>query len=394
MNTKLQVALVGCGLFGDIFCPFVREFADVVALCDTEEQACGRVAQRVGLADDAVRCFTDYRAMLDSERLDAVVITAPNFAHADIAVAAAQAGVHVFCEKAMARTVPECWRMVRAAHENNVRLMVGHKRRLRTPWQRMRQLTAPDLLGEALSITVTQYCGYRREFGDPKRWWSTINGSGGYLHLHGVHIVDWLRSLMGNIKTVWAVAGPRHDPVWEFQDIQHTTFQFESGAVASLCGSLAFPMHRFRECEIPIAQCRHGGFKMSPHLDHIDLHWQRTGTSRSTHERFDDLGHEAAYRKELGDFARWITEGRRPCLTWIEGLRCVEAMEASYRSAAAGGAPIKLPLYPELEDPSLLRDVSEQPPLRKTTSEAQAPPVVLEKLLPSRAGKPKSVPMQ
>jgi hypothetical protein len=49
------------------------------------------------------------------------------------------------------------------------------------------------------------------------------------------------------------------------------------------------------------------------------------------------------------DFIAWVREGKRPCLGWIEGLRCVEMMEAAYRSADADGAAVDLPLHPELE---------------------------------------------
>ena len=49
------------------------------------------------------------RLLVHRERLDAVVITAANFVHCDITCAAAEAGLHVFCEKAMARTTQECW---------------------------------------------------------------------------------------------------------------------------------------------------------------------------------------------------------------------------------------------------------------------------------------------
>lgn len=63
-----------------------------------------------------------------------------------------------------------------------------------------------------------------------------------------------------------------------------------------------------------------------------------------------DFGrHLGRYILEVGDFARWVQEGRPPCLTWVEGLRCVELMEAAYRSAEAGGQVVELPLYPELE---------------------------------------------
>jgi len=85
-------------------------------------------------------------------------------------------------------------------------------------------------------------------------------------------------------------------------------------------------------------------------MDHIDLCWQRLDEDEAHHERFDDLGFDHAFRLEVGDFVRWVQEDRAPCLTWAEGLRCVEMMEAAYRSAAAGGQPVELPLYPEMEE--------------------------------------------
>ena len=110
---------------------------------------------------------------------DAVAITAANFVHARIAVAAAQAGMHVYCEKAMARNVAECWQMVRASQQNNVRLMVGHKRRLRPAWSRMIELTRPDApLGEPVAITVTQYADLR-PYEYPGTWWADPQRSGG-----------------------------------------------------------------------------------------------------------------------------------------------------------------------------------------------------------------------
>jgi predicted dehydrogenase len=86
-----------------------------------------------------------------------------------------------------------------------------------------------------------------------------------------------------------------------------------------------------------------------PALDHIDLFWQHVSDKEPRHEQFNDLGFDHAYRRELGDFVCWIQDGSEPCLTWQEGLRCVEGMEAAHRSATEGGSIIRLPLYPELE---------------------------------------------
>lgn len=353
MNNRIRFGLIGCGGFGRIFSPYVQEAGDIAALCDPDLAIASETAKQLGL--DVPR-YDDYRTMLQEESLDAVIITAPNFLHAEITVAAAEAGCHVYCEKPMARTVPECWQMVRTCEQNNVKLMVGHKRRLRPPWARMIELKNDKLLGEVLSITVASYCDYRplKMYGS---WWADPSLSGGLFHTHSVHVVDWCRAMCGNARRVRAVSGPQHDPRWKFPDIVHATVEFASGAVASLNCGLLFPLQQFRECEGPVVECRHGGLKMVPAMDHIDLYWQRLDSAEIHHERFNDLGHAAAFRKELGDFVSWVREDRPPCLTWIEGLRCVELMEAADCSAAADGEPICLPLYPALESLQLEQSV-------------------------------------
>ena len=346
MEKRLRIGMVGCGDFGKELARYFMEVADVVALCDLHLERAEKTARVLGID---VPLFTDYREMFSSCEMDAVAVTAANHVHAEITVAAAEAGLHVFCEKAMARTVPECWEMVRACKRNGVKLMVGHKRRLRPPWARMIELTRDDLLGRPLSITVAQYCD-NRPYNFFGTWWADPKLSGGFFHVHGVHVIDWFRAMCGDAVRVWAMYGPQHDPRYKFPDIVHATFQFESGALATITGGFSYPIHKFRESQGPRGGCEHGGFKMVPYLDHIDLYWQRLDEDEMHHERFDDLGFDHAYRLETSDFVRWVLEDRPPCLTWVEGLRCVEMMEAAYRSAEQAGRPVELPLYPELEE--------------------------------------------
>lgn len=346
MADRLRLGLVGCGGFGKELAAYFLEVADIAALCDPNPA--GMAATAGALHLDVPR-FTDYRAMIAAGGLDAIAITAANHVHAEITVAAAAAGLHVYCEKAMARTVPECWAMVRACQKNNVRLMVGHKRRLRMPWARAIQLTDDALLGQVLSITASIYAD-NRPTGFFGTWWADPALVGGFFHAHGVHVIDWFRAMCGDAVKVTAMRGPQHDSRYLYPDILHATYQFKSGALASICGGQSFPLHEFKESEVPWGECRNGGFKLMPYRDHIDLHWQRLDEQEPHRERFDDPGVDHAFRLEAGDFVRWIQEDRPPCLTWVEGLRCVEMMEAAYRSAAMDGQLVTLPLYPELED--------------------------------------------
>jgi predicted dehydrogenase len=330
------------GDFGPHLARYIQEVADLVAICDPRPEARENFARQTGMR---LAEFDNPDKLLAAADFDAVAIASPHFTHRDIAVAAARAGKHVYCEKAMAVSVPECWAMVRACEAAGVRLMVGHKRRLRPPWARTIELR--DRLGPVAAITVCLYYDARPY--NHQGWWTRAAQCGGLLDVAGVHTLDWMRAMCGDVANVRAVAAPRIDPRYDFPDTLHVTLQFRDGAVASLSVSLAYPLQRFREAVGAQVVCRQGAMHLDTFLDHIDLYWQHESDAERRHERFHDLGFDHAFRKEIGDFVHWVTDGSTPCLTWREGLRCVEVMEAAHRSAREGGTVIPLPLYPGLE---------------------------------------------
>ena len=177
---KLRFALFGLGDFGPQFAHYLNEVAEVVAVCDPSAAARARFVDN---SQRRLRIFEDYEQLLDSVDVDAVAITSPNFTHKAIAVAAAQRGKHVYCEKAMALNVPECWEMVRACETAGVRLMVGHKRRLRPPWARM--IALREQLGPVLAINVARYWNIHH-YNFPT-WWQREE-------LTGVQVIDEMES--------------------------------------------------------------------------------------------------------------------------------------------------------------------------------------------------------
>ncbi|MCH2114822.1 MAG: Gfo/Idh/MocA family oxidoreductase [Pirellulales bacterium] len=343
-HEKLRVGLIGTGSFGPNFATYITEHADLVAVCDPNPAGRDEFAKQTGLR---LPEFDHHEGLLEAADVDAVVICSPNATHKEIAVAAAEQGKHVFCEKAMATCVPDCWEMVRACDKANTRLMVGHKRRLRPPWARMIELRKE--LGDVLAITS---CGYfdSRPYPFAESWWRFRDKSGGTLMVSGVHVVDWMRAMCGDVASVRALAAPQADRRYDFPDTLHVALEFNSGAVASLSVSLVYPPLKFRESGGPQVVYQDGGARLVAQMEQLDLYWQRQDEAESHFEQFDDIGIDHAFSQEFGDFVRWVADADyEPCLTWREGLRCVEVMEAAHRSADEGGSIIRLPLYPELE---------------------------------------------
>jgi predicted dehydrogenase len=98
---------------------------DITCYCDDYEPHFERAGQFLG---NGARGYRDYRQMLEKEDLDCVVIATPLFEHKRMTVDALDAGLHVFCEKAMAQTYEDCNEMVKAQQRNNKILYVGHQR--------------------------------------------------------------------------------------------------------------------------------------------------------------------------------------------------------------------------------------------------------------------------
>lgn len=343
---RIRFGLIGTGNFGPWFAQFLNEVGELVAICDPNAGARKNFADVSGLR---LPEFGRVEELLEMD-LDAVAITGPNDTHKAATLAAARKGRHVFCEKTMAPSVPDCWEMVKACEAAGVRLMVGHKRRLRRPWARMAELVGE--VGEPAAISVTGYFDARKD--DFRGWWCDESRSGGILALSGVHELDWMRAIGGDVASVSAVNGPLIDGLYGFPDSIQVVLKFRSGAVGSLGVSLSYPLLRYRQVCGAEVVTRNGGMRLVSSFREADLYWQKATDEAPRHEHYEDadgdpVGAREAFRQELGDFVRWITEGRTPCLTWREGLRCVELIEAARRSAREGGAWLQLPLYPDLE---------------------------------------------
>ena len=128
----LRVAIIGCGgIANGKHMPALEQIKEVqmVAFCDIIEERAQKAAGQFGVEGAAV--YTDYREMLEKEKLDVVHICTPNKSHADIAVAALEAGCHVMCEKPMAKTVADAQRMVDAAKRTGKKLTIGYQNRFR-----------------------------------------------------------------------------------------------------------------------------------------------------------------------------------------------------------------------------------------------------------------------
>jgi predicted dehydrogenase len=151
-SKRLRVGVVGAGVIAQVMhLHYLAELSDlfeVTAVCDIASENARACADRYGIA----AAYDDWHDLVAAP-LDAVLV-ATSGSHAPIAIAAAQAGRHVFTEKPMCFSVDEGKAMVAAAQDANVTLMVGYPKRYDLAYARFAREVA-DLAGEARLLRVT-----------------------------------------------------------------------------------------------------------------------------------------------------------------------------------------------------------------------------------------------
>jgi predicted dehydrogenase len=201
---KLRFGAIGTGnIFRVCHVEPVANHPDAkwTAFCDIVPEKAKPYAQKF----KTKHCFKDYHDLLKLSTVDAVDICTPNVYHSQIAVAALEAGKHVFCEKPDAVSASEAARMRDAAKASGKVLMVMRNNRFRPEVRWLRQQIQAGAMGEI----YTGRCGWIRRRGIPGKggWFTTkaLSGGGPLIDL-GVHMLDLAVWLMGDPTPV-AVTG-------------------------------------------------------------------------------------------------------------------------------------------------------------------------------------------
>lgn len=148
-----------------------------------------------------LKAFEDYREMLSSTELDAVIVATPDWLHAPHTVAALKAGKHVYCEKLMSNTVEGARSMVKAARESGKLLQVGHQRRSNPRYIHVRDrlLRENKLLGRITNLNGQWNRAVGADLGWPERYTIPENKLNrlGYANMHEFRNWRWFKKYAG-----------------------------------------------------------------------------------------------------------------------------------------------------------------------------------------------------
>jgi predicted dehydrogenase len=279
--------------------------------------------------------------MLADSGVEAVIITSANHQHAGHAMAAAQAGKHVFIEKPIATTIADAHGVLREVEKAGVVLATGQMTRRMTGVRKMKAWMRAGTLGQVVMVesNFSYPTGYNVT---PDNWrWSNETCPGGPLMQLGVHNVDGLVYLLGDIARVQAFF-QRAVVETEIDTVTATLIEFESGALGylgsnfvsaslftlNLHGTKANAYFRVEQDAFPWGR--------SDQLNEYSvLALQKQG---SADRQRIPLGEGDVLREEVEDFARCVRENKSPEVGGREGLVSLGLVLAAFESARQGKA--------------------------------------------------------
>lgn len=204
MDRKVQVGLIGSGFIAEIHAHAIRQFvpwAEVVAVASPTPGKAARFARERGIPN----AFEDYRALLALKEIDLVTLGVANDLHCQVALDAARAGKHIFCEKPLSRTLNEADRMIAACNEAGVLLMYAEELLFAPKYVRARQLVEEGALGRAFLVKQ-----WEEHDGPHMPWFWDVNRSGGGVLMDmGCHSIEYARWVFGKpqVRSVFATPG-------------------------------------------------------------------------------------------------------------------------------------------------------------------------------------------
>ncbi|MEC0230734.1 Gfo/Idh/MocA family protein [Paenibacillus alba] len=149
MSRLFRIGIIGCGgIANGKHLPSLKKLSNVelVAFCDIVPERAAEASEKYGA--EGAKLYEDYTELLKDATIDIVHVLTPNDAHAEIAIAALEAGKHVMCEKPMAKTAADAKRMVETAKRTGKKLTIGYNNRFRPDSQHLKRACEEGELGE------------------------------------------------------------------------------------------------------------------------------------------------------------------------------------------------------------------------------------------------------
>ncbi|MFC0330298.1 Gfo/Idh/MocA family protein [Paenibacillus sepulcri] len=233
--SKIRFAVIGAGVISPFHARAIAHHpeAELAAISDVVPDKARQMAGEYGIPS----VYADYEELLKRDDIDIVSVCVPSGMHAEVAIAAAQAGKHILCEKPLDITKEKMSQMIDAARRYNVKLGCVFQRRIMPSVAAARQAIVEGKLGKL--VLGDAYLKYYRspEYYKSAGWRGTWQwDGGGALMNQGVHGIDVIQYLMGGAASVFAYAAPLVRDI-EVEDTAVAVLKYNNGAFGVIQGT-------------------------------------------------------------------------------------------------------------------------------------------------------------
>jgi inositol 2-dehydrogenase len=331
----VRVAVIGLGRMGRFYAQTVAALGPPIQLAAVvDPDPAARASVQAALGD--VRAFSDPVAVLEQSDIDAVLVATTTSTHAELVIAAAQAGKAIFCEKPLALTIEQTRTVLDAVDRAGVLLQVGFMRRFDPAFKRAKELIDAGQIGRPLTFKAIG-----RDPACPPLDYADPAHSGGLIVDMGIHDFDMARWLMssevervsadGNVLVCTEMA--------RVGDIDNAVvnLRFASGALGN----------------VEVSRTAHYGYDLRTEVLASDGAVRIGGSApdevqvlTAQPEPQDNVPHfvrrfGAAYKAQIEDFVDCVLHQRTPRVGGADALAAIQIAQAATRSVQTG-APVTL----------------------------------------------------
>ncbi|NOY09453.1 MAG: Gfo/Idh/MocA family oxidoreductase [Spirochaetes bacterium] len=334
---KAGIGLIGTGFMGRAhsICYSMDDRVELTAVSSLEEDSGRKFIDEFGYK----RFSKDWESLIKDEAIDIIDITAPNFMHAEVAIAASKAGKAVIMEKPLAVSIKEAGKVMETVRKNNTLAMYAENRRFAPVFDRCRKIIDEGEIGAVKLFRINELGSGPGHSG----WYWDIKKAGGGalidMGIHGLGLVEWL---LGSL--IVKVSAMR-TPLKGTEETVITSAAFESGTLGQFVCSWGIQGGLDIRAEIYGSK----GTLLVDHSRNVNgLHLYRnesvmdngnrphqssaSGWSYPPVDEWNVKGH----RNEIRHFIDCFLEGITCRSTFEAGYRALQLAEAIYKSAAEG----------------------------------------------------------
>jgi predicted dehydrogenase len=337
----IRFAIIGAGMISQLHAKVIADMpdAELVAICSRDAGRANEIADRFG-GEPA----TDYNALLAREDIDAVSICTASGEHATFGIPAAKAGKHVLVEKPIEISLEKADALISACEANNVKLGVIFQLRFLDVCREVKQAIEDGVLGNPVMADCYMKFYRPQEYYSDSRWKGTqaLDGGGALIN-QGIHGLDLLIHLAGDVASVKAYMDVRSHENIEVEDTCVAAVKYKSGALGVIQATTSIHPDFQQRIEIHGSA---GTIILDGTEDVWIKHWEtfkegarkiveRSPVEHSGAAAVLEEGGEAHLR-QIQDFIDAIVNDREPAVNGPEGRRSLEVVRAIYRSAEEG----------------------------------------------------------